>query len=249
MLCGARNLFPGKYPRQVNIVVVCHSAKVDPHSFALMVAACDLQLRMHFCPAWGKQAATVRGAADDKHMQPGDCLIGIFDHADAAGALGYHDESPGGHVYGKVFVDVTLQQGGGLLTGDCALSSVLSHEVLEAAADAFCNFWADMSDGSQAALEVGDPVESDSYPIVVSGVQVNVSNFVYPAWFNEQPATGTRFDRMGKTTAPFTMTPGGYMIVRKAGVAKQVYGAEYPTWKLPGKAHSAARSARRCATA
>jgi hypothetical protein len=229
----------------VNIVVVNHSAKVDQHSFALMVAACDFQLRMHFCPAWGKQAATVRGAADDKHLQPGDCLIGIFDHADAAGALGYHDESPGGHVYGKVFVDVTLQQGGGLLTGDCSLSSVLSHEVLEAAADPLCNLWVDMPGGSQVALEVGDPVESDSYPIVVSGVQVMVSNFIYPAWTDDQPAAGVRLDRMGKLKTPFTMTPGGYMIVRKAGRASQVYGAAYPTWKLPGKNHSAARSARR----
>jgi hypothetical protein len=229
----------------VNIVVVNHSPKVDAHSFALMVAACDMQLRYHFCPAWGKQAATVRGATDDKHLQPGDCLIGIFDHADAAGALGYHDESPGGHVYGKVFVDVTLQQGGGLLTGDCSVSSVLSHEIPEAAADAYCNLWADMPNGEQAALEVCDPVEGDSYVIVVSGVQVNVSNFVYPSYFNALPAPGTRFDRMGKLKAPFTMTPGGYMIVRKAGRASQVYGAEYPTWKLPGKGHVAARSARR----
>lgn len=229
----------------MNIVVVNHSPRVDAHSLALMVAACSYQLKMHFCPAWGRQLATVRVAPDDSHIAPGDCLIGIFDQADSAGALGYHDESPAGHPYGKVFVNPTLAQGGGLLTGDTSLSSVLSHEVLEAFADPSCNFWADAPGGVQVALEVGDPVEADAYPVTVSGVQVLVSNFVYPAFFDAEAAAGSRFDRMGKLAGPFRMTPGGYLLKRSAGAVQAVYGDAYAAWRLPGKLHPAARSSRR----
>jgi len=65
-----------------------------------------------------------------------------------------------------------------------------------------------------------DPVESDAYPIAVLDKPVMVSNFVLPAWFDAQASQGP-FDKMGKLTAPFTMTPGGYLVTMVAGPSSE----------------------------
>ena len=64
-----------------------------------------------------------------------------------------------------------------------------SHELLEMAGDPFSNRWVRLPSGTVVALEVADPVQSDSYWInaTVAGQtrRIEVSNFVLPAWFGE----------------------------------------------------------------
>lgn len=211
----------------------------------LMATACSRQLRRHACPAWNRAPASVVFCTDDTLIPPGAHPIYLFDKSDQADALGYHDETPDGVVYGRVFIDPVIDAGGEVLTGAWSVSSVLSHEVLELFGDPNCNLWATANDGYDYALELGDPVEADSYDINVSGHVVSVSNFVLPEWFDDFPPEGSKFDYLGKLTAAFSMTPGGYVIYKDSGTVKQKFGAAYPEWKKATKGHAAARSARR----
>jgi hypothetical protein len=73
-----------------------------------------------------------------------------------------------------------------------------------------------MADGREVAAEVADPVEEAVYPIEVELFgetrQIPVTNFVLPPW-SIPDATGP-YDFLGLLAAPFTMLPGGYMIIR-----------------------------------
>lgn len=223
-----------------------------------MVAAVARQVRYHFSPGWGLSPVPVVFYGKGAVLPVGADLIAILDDSDQAGALGYHDETPDGQPYGRVFAKPSLDNGGAVLTGGLSVSVTFSHEVLELRADASCNLWADIGNGWEVALEVGDPVESDFY----THDGVAVSNFVLPAWFDPQAKQGARLDKQGTCTTPFEMTAGGYIIVRPCGKEQDVtaatdqpvertaqirWGAEYPEWRKPLKEHEAARSARRVA--
>ena len=229
------------------ILAILNKSKVVTNAEALqMTAACDLQLRRDVAPAWGMLPFEVKFYVA---KPPTKALkLVIFDDADQADALGYHSDGPDGFPYGRVFVKPTMDAGAKVLTGPGSVASVLSHEVIELFLDPECNRWADGLDGNSYAFELCDPVEADGYDIN----KVNVSNFVLPPWFDQNPPKGSKFDFLGKLKKPFTMTKGGYVVFRAYGKEKNVFaklnlqfGAKYPEWKKPGKAHAAARSARR----
>jgi hypothetical protein len=45
-----------------------------------------------------------------------------------------------------------------------------------------------------------------------------MSNFVHPSWFEPfKHPPGTKYDHLGLLKKPFSMTKGGYMIVKKKG--------------------------------
>jgi hypothetical protein len=189
---------------------------------------------------------------------PADCYpIYVLDNPDVASALGYHTEDPGGKVYGRVFAEPVLQNGGTVLQGPLTISSVLSHEVLELFVDRHCQLWADRGDGTMVAYEVGDPVESDTYQVHAQNQHgtttlVNVSNFALDAWFDMQAtAPGTRYDWMKQCTAPLQMTKGGYGVVLNTsmGATTQVFGSKEAETlhNLIKPYHPGARSARRVA--
>lgn len=168
-----------------------------------------------------------------------DCIVAILDTADQADALGYHDCTPDGRPYAKVFLQPILDSGGTLTSGANSLSVTVSHEVLEIMGDVYANFWADGPKGVGYALELCDPVENDYYNL--DGIAV--SNFVGPRWF--RPGAGP-YDWLSLLKAPFTMTEHGYMIQRlDKGRVYQVYGKSYPEWKKAGKAHKASRTSKR----
>lgn len=205
-----------------------------------------------------KRGARVTVQDATTNCPPASWLVSILDDSDQAGALGYHAEVQGSDkAYARVFVKPTLDAGGSVV-GDkgnpaYSVSVTLSHEVLEAFADPNVNLWADMFDsaGTQVAVEVGDPVESDAYIIDVGRFgrkrPIAVSNFVTPAWFDAQtPDRPT--DYMNSTGKPFEMSKGGYMLKRSVGRITSVFGEEYPAWKRPTKLADMARTARRLRT-
>lgn len=57
---------------------------------------------------------------------------------------------------------------------------------------------------------------------------VDVSNFLFPAWFDSQNISGP-FDQLDVLMKPFTRTPGGYQIVRIDGKETQL--GSKPPWK------------------
>jgi len=167
-----------------------------------MVAACQAQA-VEFCQAYGLDPPAAALYRDISALPADDIYVcAIVDSLDEPGALGYHSE-----LGDRPFIRVLAQ---GPQT-----SVTLSHEFLELLGDPTCDRWAKRGDGTEVAVEVCDPCEGDSYPVLaeVAGEwrTVEVSNYVLGSWFD--PAGKAPFDRLGKLTAPFQMTDGGYMVV------------------------------------
>ena len=189
----------------------------------------------HFLPIWG-YPVTLYNATEAK---PTDWQMIYFDNADAANALGYHDLTKGGQPVAKIFVKTTL--------ADKQLVSVTAcHELFEMVIDPVANLSAEAKDGTEYAYEMSDPVEEDTF--LVDGIEM--SNFVHPSWFepfNHPP--GTKFDHLGRLKKPFSMTKGGYMIIKKKGKVSQVYGSKAKEKRSPRKIATtiAASTAKRAA--
>lgn len=226
------------------IAILNHSKRVSNADVNLMALAVHKQLSLHVAPAWNQKSPTIKFYSDPTKVPGYAWIVGIFDNPTVAGALGYHSLD-NDVIDAFIFVDPVLDNKGVVLYDSAnpqnvSVSSVLSHEVCEMFGDRFANFWSDGPSGSQYdqfALELCDPVEGDSYEIdvVVDTVthKVSVSNFIFPSWFNPEATMKLNFpfDYLKKLTAPFTMTSGGYMIVRSAGQAQQVFGEHLPQWK------------------
>jgi hypothetical protein len=184
--------------------------------------ALELQLTQHFQAYEELGASCTVSAYDGPPVDDHDVHFEITDKIpEAPGAVAYHSVDPiNGRAICRISRDACLE----IANGDVKemlrqLTIGISHECLEAEADPNCNEWADMPDGErEVAVEPADPVEGDSYDIPVDGGDpIAVSNFVTEQWFDADAPSGTKFDYMGKLTAPFTMSPGGYWDVRTGG--------------------------------
>lgn len=210
-----------------------------------MALAIDKQLRTDYKAAHGSDVRCKFLTADDGRED----VLYVFDDPDVAGALGYHDETPSGQVYGRIFmrIDGVVQD----LFGPNGATVTASHEALELAGNPNVNKWYDMPGGKkQTAGELSDAVEGDSYAVTINGQDIFVSNFLWPEWFDPEAPSGTQCDQMDTTPGPFQFSkasPGtNYMIVRdiKSGET-QVFGADGEKKELPAhKTHPAARTSR-----
>ena len=180
--------------------------------FDKLTAALQKCYDQHFVPVWGYPLKLYI----TKTPKPTDWQFVYFDNADTAGALGYHDLTKDGQPVSKVFVKTTL--------ADNQLVSVTAcHELFEMAIDPIANLWAEAADGTEYAYEMCDPVEEDTF--LVDGIQM--SNFVHPAWFEPfQHPPGTKYDHLGLLKSPFSMTKGGYVIIKKKGKVSQKFGSK-----------------------
>ncbi len=222
------------------------STLVSADECKLIARACDWQLRHHAGPAWERTPWRVLlSNVDPSVTMP----VVLFDHADQAGILGFHDETPDGRVYARVFVQPILDAGGVILHGDLSVSVTASHESLEAFIDPCCQLWAD-DDGHVAwALEVADPVEASGYAVPNYAGGAWVSNFVFPAFFDSRDTSGP-YDQLGELEKPFMLDEGGYAIVVREGAVSEIFGERlgehHARWRRElTRQHPAARSYRR----
>jgi hypothetical protein len=196
--------------------------------------ACAKQAREHAAPVWGWPTPQLIFLPDESFATPSMDLIYVFDDSDTAGALGYHDSTPAGQPYAKIFARTCIENG-------ISVSSCLSHEVLELCGDPGCDQYAAAGDGFEYAQELCDAVEAFTYDM--DGVEM--SDFVTPNFFAQDGLAP--FDYLGKLTKPFETGAGGYQIRMnpKTGQVGQVYGDARADWRNSGKEHPAARTARR----
>jgi len=193
------------------IRLINHSTHVTDAEFLAAAKAQQIQVTRDFAPIWGKPATIKTG----KKARAGEWRFVLADTIAVAGALGYHTVRG---VTPTAIIDVALCEQDGVSWTSC-----LSHEVLEALADPFCNLTWPYPGGKHVAYEVGDPVERDGY--LIDGVEM--SNFVTIAWFKGGPGP---YDFLGKLTGPVPhMTPGGYISVHDATGWHQVYGDGTPS--------------------
>ena len=186
------------------IVVKNLSTDVRDADLQARVPAFQKQVSRDFATSgWGIDAELVFLAAKAR-VPAGAWLLGVFDDADQAGALGYHDLTKTGQPLGKVFAKTTRMNRG-------QWTVTFSHEMLEMLADPNINLCAfDEQARRLYAYEVCDAVEADALSYDIDGTPV--TDFVLPGWFEPLHATkGERFAFKTKVKGPFQLMPGGYI--------------------------------------
>jgi hypothetical protein len=179
-------------------------------SLSELTAALQKCYDQYFLPVWGYPVKLY-----NREPRPKDWRFIYFDDPDAADAEGYHDLTRAGQPVSKVFVRTSLED-------NTPVSVTASHELFEMVIDPIANLWAQKNGRSSYGYETCDPVEEDTF--MVDGLQM--SNFVYPAWFEPfHHPKGTKFDHLGKLKEPFTMTSGGYVIIKRDGRVLERFGS------------------------
>lgn len=187
-------------PTKFTADVVNHSTKLTTQQIQTLCAAVKKQLDNEVAQYWGSTASFNFGAPVS-----GNAKLGFFDTADQPGDLGWHDDQDN-QVTIEIFYVGTLDDVG----------VTVSHEMIETIGDYNANTTVPAVDPQGKACtyftENCDPVESDQYAVD----NVQVSNFVTPAWFKLPSVAGVpdaRFDYLKKTATPFDIDKGGYMDV------------------------------------
>lgn len=192
-------------------------------SMAKLTKALQKCFDRYFLPVWGYPVKLY----NTKKARPSDWQLVYFEDADQAGALGYHDLTKKGQPISRVFVKTTLEDGE-------LVSVTACHELFEMVIDPLANLWAEASRGREFAYEMCDAVEEDTF--LVDGIAM--ANFLHPSWFEPfKHARGTKYDHLGLLSAPFTISKGGYVIVKQKGKVKERHGS-------PAKAKRFARERR-----
>lgn len=219
------------YLERVKIALVNLSSDpmISPSLLAKIAEALEHQGASHYEEVWQSRGAPVL-VYPSLEAVPNDgetSALTIYDDPDQFGALGWHDVMQNGVAFGRIFWRPVKEAGGTLLQGPLALSTVLSHEMLEMLGDPYINWWVDMPDGrTQDSLELGDRTQGDHYAIG----DVSVSNFLGPRAFREGVGP---YDYLGLLKSPFEIRPGGYAIRREmaTGNVAFVWGEGVPEWK------------------
>ncbi len=201
------------------ISIVNHtSGQVSDEEAQTVIRAINRQIQEDFEPYWSL-GATLRleGKMGPKPAKQsavdlrGDAVIYLWNHADVAGAIGYHDSNNAGIPFGFVFTDLStaLKE---------PWSVTLSHEALELVGDPQINLLVQGPHPAQPDrtvfhwYEMCDAVQAETYS--VDGVVV--SNFLLPLYFTEDNEKGSRNDFLGRahdeaTLSSFGVNPGGYV--------------------------------------
>lgn len=215
------------------IAVKCTSTTIDPTDLAFIVQAWDAQSK-EFCAAHGIPYVPVVLFDQIPQDQVGTGEVRVMTIADslpeAPGAEGYHDDELG-DIFARILAENNADAG--------------SHECCEENKDPTCNQYVPIpGTTNELAVEVSDPVQALNYPqdATIDGEtrQIPVSDWVYPSYFD--PNGKRPFDKMDQLTAPFSMAPGGYQIVRDAsGNTEDVFAKVVPADE---KGHMAAERKR-----
>lgn len=236
------------------IAVINESTLVTNDQVNTMCEAIQIQLNLHFAPAWNQKSIPIIFYTDKTKVPGYAWTIYIIDNdAQVAGALGFHEEETNGKIDGYIMCQPILSNGGSVLTFDPAnpgqytVSATLSHEVMETFMDRFTNVFCD-NGATSWCQEMCDPVEQIGYGIMVKGVNVSVSDFVFPNFFNPYASLtkNAPFNYLNSLKAPFTILAGGYAIQRTGGpgTETQVFGETMPQWRRDTKKKKFSRGGR-----
>ncbi len=162
---------------------------------ARMCASVSAQVRYDFAPIWGRDIHVEYDEQPDRF----DWVFDIVDELTEGPptAAGWHTIT-NGVIRSEISTTSGLRP-----------SIVLSHEVLEAAAnDSVARLCINWDDNLLYAMEVCDPVQRASYR---SG-DFYVSDFVTPEWFSGQNNLRSRTAFKTRNLRPFQIARGGYAV-------------------------------------
>ena len=225
------------------IAIINQSTVVTDANGQFIVSAMNMILPT-FCSDWNIPSVTaVYVGLGKTTMIP--LKVFLLDNADVDGALAYHDQT-NDLPYGKAFAKTVLSYGGTLLYSTNPLvptfAQSVCHEVFELLVDMYCNMWAMLPDYTTLyAYEVCDPVESNALTVnvlttsvtkigiktttTIVTTKVGLSDWVLPKWFDPQATRGP-YNHNNTLTAPFTLSPYGYVIALEGGNVNYVFGSK-----------------------
>ena len=176
----------------ITIAAYNHSTHLSDEEATAICRALSEQGTHHISKAWGTDHVSVQQRIRTER----DWELLFFDDSDQAGALGYHDDTEAGLPVMKVFVRTCERDG-------VSPSACASHELAEALIDPWLHRSEQDAKGRFWACEIGDPVQASTYKVG----EVEVQNFVYPAWFGEAPGP---LDYLSVVKQPLEVPRGGY---------------------------------------
>lgn len=187
----------------IEIAIKNLSTSVSQAEIAKDLPAFQTQVSRDFASVWGIDAKL--HLLDKSAALPGGFWqLNIFEDADAANALGYHETTAKGLPLGKVFAKTTIDDGG-------LWTVTFSHELLEMLLDPYINLTvADSATRRSYSFEACDAVEADELGYKINGIQV--SDFALPSYFEPDITLAKTHKRSfcGHVTKPFELASGGY---------------------------------------
>jgi hypothetical protein len=180
-----------------HIAVINESSVVDTQTLVSYATAIQHQVNQHVRPKWDVTCtiAVTDSYPAGENVWP--CYV--TDTIPVKGALGYHEDGVGVptlHVAAKTTLDAGQ-----------SVSVCMSHEILEALIDPWCQSAMQVTGNKFYALEICDACEADEFGYDIGGVLV--SDFVYPSWFvGSDPGP---YDRQHAIQQPMDLLPGGYI--------------------------------------
>jgi hypothetical protein len=200
-----------RLPTTPTIVIFRHASARRAVALPALVTALRKFLNTAFVPVWGTPARLVTG---DSFVR-GAWAIGIFASTADATEDGYHDLTPEGLPFARVYLE-------NIRRNDDTLGEMISHELVEMLVDPLANLAAECSPRVFYDLEVADPVQEHAFEI--NGIPM--TDFVYPAWFVPSPgAPRTRYDHLGLLRRPFQILRAGYARKFRGGKWRDVWGS------------------------
>lgn len=184
-------------------ITISNQSSLPNSEVAAALPGLQQQLDQDFGPYWG-DAKLELGVGPATGW-----TITLQDDAPDCGCLGYHDvgrKHRRPYALAFVGVDPTVPW-----------TVIVSHEVMEMIADPYIHR-REQVDGRSWWVEVGDPVEENTY----QSLGVTVSDFVLPSWY--APRSDGPWDFLGKTRQPFDVLAGGYAAYVEYGSTVVVYG-------------------------
>lgn len=197
------------------IISIIDGTNIDDAEVQRVVRAVNRQLAEDFKRHWHRDVQLRLEGWTGEKPDPanpvdmrGDAVLYLWDEADVAGALGYHDNTAAGVPYGFVFIKLSTELG-------LDWSVTLSHEALELAMDPDVNLLAqgphpDPKEKGRIVYhwyELCDAVQDSTYEID----DVKVANFVLPPYFTTGDQHKNHNDFMGTQIRSFGVGPGGYV--------------------------------------
>lgn len=198
----------------IKIAIINECTVVSDADLQNAVAALQIQVSRDFAPVW-KRDAQLQFVPKGGTPDPDAWQMIACDDSTVPGALGYHEMTPTGQPIGYAALRTDIE-------GGYSWTTTLSHELLEMLVDPWIDDVVIFDNGDGTGVlypkEVCDACEADQYGYTISvtgadgkNVDILVSDFVFPAYWWQNPPAGAQFDFQKQLSAPFQILSGGYL--------------------------------------
>lgn len=212
-----------------------------------------------FADAWGlvRPAIVVCASPDSLRRECQPVICTEKDELDT-GFEAYHRKDAFHGTLSRAFV----LNATGMFTGGNSISERISHEVLEALGDPYCDLWTHMPgrlSSHMTPIEVCDPLQ-DVVVVHDDGNKVEIANYVHRSFYDDRLsdpeaaasflASGGKFDRLGTLSFAGQIGPEGYAVFKDTTTGAkwmETSAGRVGGSTKPGAAHPAARTMRRLA--